>query len=78
MLDTDGCLRMTASNFQQANSHLMNAERELNKVLKRITSCAELMKNPLNEELPRLSQVDAIINNGQPLPLEAMEAVGSS
>jgi hypothetical protein len=72
MLDTDGYLKMTASNYQQANSHLMNAERELNKVLKRITACAELMGNPPNEERPRWSQVDDIVNTGQPLPLEAM------
>ena len=72
MLDTDGCLRMAASNFQQADLHLTNAERELNKVLKRITACVDLMKDPSNEEQPLLNQVDAIINTGQPVPLEAM------
>ena len=72
MLDTDGCLRLTASNFQQADSHLKNAERELYKVLKRITGCTELMKNPTHEELPHLNQVEAIVNSSQPVPLEAM------
>ena len=71
MLDTDGCLKMAVSNFQQGNLHLMNAERELNKILKRITVCAELMSNPPNEERPHWNQVDAIVNNSQP-SLEAI------
>ena len=75
MLDADGCLRITTSNFQQANSHLMNTERELNKVLKRITDCIETMTNPSHEESPRWSQVDVMINNRLPAPFEAMEAV---
>ena len=78
MLDTDECLRMAVSNFQQGNLHLMNAERELNKVLKRITACAELMGNPPNEERPHWSQIDAPVNDGQPLPLEAISATISS
>ena len=72
MLDTNECLKMAVSNFQQGNLHLMNAERELNKVLKRITACTELMNNPPDEERSRWSQVDTIVNNGQPVPLEAI------
>lgn len=72
MLDTDECLRMAVSNFQQGNLHLTNAEHELNKILKRITGCEEQMKKPLYEELPQWSQVDATVNTVQPVPIEAM------
>ena len=72
MLDTNGCLKMTASNFQQADIHLTNAERELNRILKRITDCEERMKNPQYEEMPRWSQVEAMVTAGQPVPMEAM------
>jgi hypothetical protein len=61
MLDTSGLFRLAASDFQQAGTHLAEAEVQLLRLRARLERCAQLVR-----EMPRddvmWQQVDVIFN----------------
>lgn len=73
MLGTDGYLRQAASNFRIAEAHLMDAEKELHKLVERLENCSKLMKNIPKSEVLLWEQIDTIIQANQP----AQEASGA-
>ncbi|OGO31937.1 MAG: hypothetical protein A2Z29_05990 [Chloroflexi bacterium RBG_16_56_11] len=75
MLETDGLFRMAATNYQQADSHLEGAQQELNKLLQKLETCLELMRNASSGEPVHREPQDR--NDGAVLDLDKVEMVGS-
>jgi acetyl-CoA carboxylase carboxyltransferase component len=52
MLETDGLFRLAASNFEQAETHLDDAEVQLQKLRARLDKCLELVRQMPRDEAP--------------------------
>jgi len=50
MLETDGLFRLAAANFEQAETHLDDAEVQLHKLRARLDKCLELVRQMPREE----------------------------
>jgi hypothetical protein len=77
MLETDGVLRMAASNYQQAESHLEGAELELRRLMQKLESCLTLMRNASGTEPVTRDEVEKLSQDEQPVSMDRMEMVGS-
>ena len=77
MLETDGFFRMAATNYQQAGSHLEDAEHELRKLLEKLETCLQLMKNASGAEPEGRQPAEQMGKNTPPATLERVEMVGS-
>ncbi len=77
MLGTDGYLRQAAHNFQIAEAHLMDAEKQLHQLVERLEYCSKLIKNIPGDELMLWEQVDTIIHDTQPADATGLKPVGS-
>ena len=66
MLGTDGYLRLAASNFKIAEAHLVDAERELHKLVERLENCSKLMSNIPKDQILLWEQIDTIVQANQP------------
>ena len=67
MLDTDGYLRMAASNFKQAESYLEDTETQLLKLLDRLEKCSRHFESANQEKGLLWEQIDTLIGDSQPL-----------
>ena len=67
MLDTDGYLRLAASNFKRAESYLEDTENQLLKLLDRLEKCSRRVGNTLEEKNLLWEQIDTLIGDSQPL-----------
>ena len=67
MLDTDGYLKLAASNFQRAETHLADTETHLRKLLERLENCSRLFGDVSKEKSPLWEQIDALVSDSQPV-----------
>ena len=67
MLTTDGYLKLAASNFRQAESHLKDTETHLLKLLDRLEKCS--CRVPVSEVRRDLmwEQINTLVGDSQPL-----------
>ena len=77
MLETDGVLKMAASNYQEAESHLEGAELELRQLMQKLESCLKLMRNVSGSESITPDQVEKPSLDELPDALDRMEMFGS-
>jgi hypothetical protein len=77
MIETEGYLRMAAANYHQAESHLVDAEHELRKLLAKLEDCLVQMRKVSGTEPLLWEQLDQIISRDQPLAIEGQGMVGS-